>query len=323
MALTLRSLKFVVVSYLQFDRDASKYSVETLKQWKVQQNERFFQLTFENVRAPELKKIFPISKGKGKRNPNKDMRLSAASVMAWREMTQEQQDNHVTRTKANKERAKRAREREEEKTSEPPEEQEEEAPPPMDATMISTADSQTLRDLFIQELQGKDNEASAPKHLSGKPPATIGQQNDGLVMRMKKSLFRSWAKFKASSTPSKRLATAPYPEQYSMLVIINEVADPNVNGGPVPLKHVRRRKKQMFVAAESKRDAVKIVRELISGFPKEGIAHNNYEHIRMYGTDDVNHVCDNVLSREREKFQVPTMTNAVDNFVGRPRSNTF
>jgi hypothetical protein len=191
--------------------------------------------------------------------------------------------------------------------------------------MLSLADSEDLREEFVKELEAKQSEES-PTHLTGKPPATVGQQNDSLVMRLKKAVIAGWLKLTESMTPSKALCQAPYPKQRAVLVILNEVADPKIGGGSVPVRELRRKKPQMIVCADSKRDVVDVLNKLRTGFSKNSIDYDKYEHIRMYGRSDVERVNDTVFDRQRETFQVPTLGATVDNFVRqapRPRSNSI
>jgi hypothetical protein len=191
--------------------------------------------------------------------------------------------------------------------------------------MLSLADSEDLREEFVKELEAKQPKDS-PAHLRGKPPKTIAQQNDSLVMRMKKVLVSYWLKLQETITPTVPLCQASYPKQRVIMVMINEVADPPIGGGTVPLAELRRKKPQMIVCADSKSDVTFIVNKLINGFGKNSIEHDKYEHVRMYNRDDVEHVNDTVFDRQRETFHIPTLGATVDNFVRqapRQRSNSI
>lgn len=246
------------------------------------------------------------------------MRLSAATVMTWRGYTREEQVAHNNRMKDDRERGKRARTRESTRTvtPDPETETQEEEATPMDTRMVSLLDNQDVLKEFVKELEAQKPEP-APAHLSGKPPASIAQQNDGLVVKLKRGLIEYWLKVRETITPSKRLAQAPYPQQRVLLVIINEVEDPKKGGGTVSLREVRRAKPQMIVCCDSKRGVSEIVNKLISGFSRDSIEHEKYEHIRMYGREDVERVLSTTMDRKRETLHIPTLPGTVDRFVDR------
>lgn len=315
--------------------DASTYEVQTLIGLRDHRDPLFFQFSFANVRVKELKQIFPITNGD--LHPNKDMRHSAESVMRWRSMTREQQQVHKDHASASVRRQKRARSRDTVRqaansseaarsvTPAPESEPEEPELAPMNTRMVSLADSEDLREDFVKELEDKVTKA-APAHLVGKAPNTIAQQNDSVVMKVKKALIQKFHLLKDTMRPSKTLARAAHPEQHALLVIINDVADPKKGGGSLSLREVRRKKPQMIVCCDSKSNVKHVVNKLIRGFSRDSIDHDKYEHIRIFDDEDLTSVMES-WDRGRETFPVPSISDTVDRFVERgrqirPRSNS-
>ena len=109
----------------------------------------------------------------------------------------------------------------------------------MDTQMVSLIDNQDLREEFVKELEAQKSQPAA-KHISGRPPTTIAQQNDGIAMTVKKAFLKAWLKLKNTIMPEKRLAQAAHTNQRVLAVIVNEVADPKKGGGTVSLSEVRR-----------------------------------------------------------------------------------
>lgn len=321
--------------------DATKYTIPQLEHLRATNNTLFERLNFEDMKAGLLKQIFPFLEGKGNKHPHKSERINAAAIREWRRKTKEEQEAFVQTKKSNSARDSRVRRREEttqdgrdasrrrsETPALEPEPSEAEDEPDSERAgshMVSRADSQAFREAFIAELEAQEPVKATPHHV-GKPPLTIQQQNDGVVIDVKKGMIKYFMKFKNMITPRKRITQAAHPRQRTMLVIINDLEDPPLGGSVTPLDQVRRKKPQMIVCAESRNEVSDIVGVLCSAFASSSIAHEKYEHIRIFDDEDLKRHMETTFKRKRETLKVPKMDNAIDAFVSRaprPRSNSF
>jgi hypothetical protein len=188
-----------------------------------------------------------------------------------------------------------------------------------DPVIVSLADSQVLRDRVMTErLLEYDNSNKPESHKCGKPPNSIPQQNDRIVILARNKLLLAAAKFAEVSSPVQPLAVGKYPKQQFCLVIINKVQDNDANGAPS--KNTDPRSKPQMIVAASNTDAVYDVgKELFSGYATRSERHDMYEHARMFTPDEAQGFIDK-STRTRNVGGVRSIHDCVGDFFN-PQSS--
>ena len=183
--------------------------------------------------------------------------------------------------------------------------------------IVLLADCQELRDQVMGDrLDEYANSNKREVHKRRKPPNSIPQQNDKVVIKARNKMLLAAAKFAQVSTPEQDLAVGKYPKQQFCLVIINEVQDNNSNGAPGKACDPRP-KPQMIVAANNHQAVYSVGRELYRGYPSELEHHSRFEHSRMFTPDEATGFIEQSL-RTRNVGGVRTLDKCVGEFFNPP-----